>query len=166
MRKLSPSQSIKTVIHAPGFYDFALQNLFHARFRAKHCVFEKLALSTDWGRRKSASFSCSKTEKEQNAGQNDAFPVGAAFAVGEEKIRGGEGDEGVAVEHGAHIEKRGERGRFGRSLGGRLGEIAVIQRSRPLCRCGVQARKARRVPCRPCRRGGERGRTGARRPAR
>ena len=34
MRKLSPSQSIKTVIHAPGFYDFALQNLFHARSRA------------------------------------------------------------------------------------------------------------------------------------
>ena len=42
MRKLSPSQSIKTVIHAPGFYDFALQNLFHARFRAKHCVLEKI----------------------------------------------------------------------------------------------------------------------------
>ena len=51
MRKLSPSESIKTVIHkvncriaaregglghAPGFYDFALQNLFHARSRAKH----------------------------------------------------------------------------------------------------------------------------------
>ena len=36
MRKLSPSESIKTVIHAPGFYDFALQNLFHVRSRAKH----------------------------------------------------------------------------------------------------------------------------------
>ena len=57
MRKLSPSISIKTVIHkvncriaaregglghAPGFYDFALQNLFPARFRAKHCVLEKI----------------------------------------------------------------------------------------------------------------------------
>ena len=42
MRKLSPSGGIKTVIHAPGFYDFAQQNLFHARFRAKHCVLEKI----------------------------------------------------------------------------------------------------------------------------
>ena len=62
MRKLSPSLSIKTVIHkvncriaaregglghAPGFYDFALQNLFHARSRAKHCTIEKMTLSTD-----------------------------------------------------------------------------------------------------------------------
>ena len=62
MRKLSPSRSIKTVIHkvncriaaregglghAPGFYDFALQNLFHARSRAKHCTIEKMTLSTD-----------------------------------------------------------------------------------------------------------------------
>nr|WP_302657459.1 hypothetical protein [uncultured Agathobaculum sp.] len=35
MRKLSPSQSIKTEVHAPGFYDFARQSLFYARFRAK-----------------------------------------------------------------------------------------------------------------------------------
>ena len=47
IRKLSPSGSIKTVIHAPGFYDFALQNLFHARSRAKHCILEKLTLSTN-----------------------------------------------------------------------------------------------------------------------
>ena len=47
MRKLSPSISIKTVIHAPGFYDFAQQNLFHARSRAKHCTIEKMTLSTD-----------------------------------------------------------------------------------------------------------------------
>ena len=47
MRKLSPSISIKTVIHAPGFYDFAQQNLFHARSRAKRNTIEKLALSTD-----------------------------------------------------------------------------------------------------------------------
>ncbi len=55
MRKLSPSERIKTVIHkvncriaaregglghAPGFYDFALQSLFHARFRAKHYILE------------------------------------------------------------------------------------------------------------------------------
>ena len=47
MRKLSPSGSIKTVIHAPGFYDFALQNLFHAHFRAKNCTIEKMTLSAD-----------------------------------------------------------------------------------------------------------------------
>ena len=35
MQKLSPSISIKTVIHAPGFYEFAKQILFHARYRAK-----------------------------------------------------------------------------------------------------------------------------------
>ena len=64
MRKLSTSRSIKTVIHkvncriaaregglghAPGFYDFAQQNSFHARSRAKRNTIEKLALSTDRG---------------------------------------------------------------------------------------------------------------------
>ncbi len=34
MRKLSPSSSVKTEIHAPGFYEFAQQILFHARYRA------------------------------------------------------------------------------------------------------------------------------------
>ena len=47
MRKLSPSISIKTVIHAPGFYDFAQQNLFHARSRATAEISDKRALSTD-----------------------------------------------------------------------------------------------------------------------
>ena len=38
MRKLSPSQSQKTEVHAPGFLEFALQILFHAccRTEAKH----------------------------------------------------------------------------------------------------------------------------------
>ncbi|WP_418984837.1 hypothetical protein, partial [Agathobaculum sp.] len=30
IRKFSPSQSIKTEVHAPGFYGFAKQNLFYA----------------------------------------------------------------------------------------------------------------------------------------
>ena len=47
IRKLSPSISIKTVIHAPGFYDFAQQNLFHARSRATAEISDKRALSTD-----------------------------------------------------------------------------------------------------------------------
>ena len=47
MRKLSPSISIKTVIHAPGFYDFPQQNLFHARSRATAEISDKRALSTD-----------------------------------------------------------------------------------------------------------------------
>ena len=47
MRKLSPSISIKTVIHAPGFYDFAQQNLFHARSRSTAEISDKRALSTD-----------------------------------------------------------------------------------------------------------------------
>ena len=34
MQKLSPSQSIKTEVHAPGFDAFAQQTLFHARCRA------------------------------------------------------------------------------------------------------------------------------------
>ena len=34
MRKLSPSSSIKTEVHAPGFDTFAMQMLFHARCRA------------------------------------------------------------------------------------------------------------------------------------
>jgi len=38
MRKLSPSGGIKTVIHAPGFYDFASQSLFHTRCRATSCI--------------------------------------------------------------------------------------------------------------------------------
>ena len=64
MRKLSPSISIKTVIHAPGFYDFALQNLFHARSRAKRNTIEKLALSTDRGLAVSGGvFSCSGKKK-------------------------------------------------------------------------------------------------------
>ncbi len=37
MRKLSPSHSMKTEIHAPGFYEFAAQILFHARYRASTC---------------------------------------------------------------------------------------------------------------------------------
>ena len=47
IRKLSPSISIKTVIHAPGFFDFAQQNLFHARSRATAEISDKRALSTD-----------------------------------------------------------------------------------------------------------------------
>ena len=42
IRKLSPSGSIKTVIHAPGFYDFALQNLFHARPARETPYFRKI----------------------------------------------------------------------------------------------------------------------------
>jgi len=34
MRKLSPSESMKTEVHAPGFHAFAPQMLFHARCRA------------------------------------------------------------------------------------------------------------------------------------
>ena len=34
IRKLSPSQSIKTEVHAPGFYEIAARFLFHARCRA------------------------------------------------------------------------------------------------------------------------------------
>ena len=34
IRKLSPSQSIKTEVHAPGFYAFAQQTPFNARCRA------------------------------------------------------------------------------------------------------------------------------------
>ena len=34
VRKLSPSESIKTEVHAPGFYAFAPQMLLHARCRA------------------------------------------------------------------------------------------------------------------------------------
>ncbi|WP_418984521.1 hypothetical protein, partial [Agathobaculum sp.] len=34
MRKLSPSQGIKTEVHAPGFYQSASQIVFYARFRA------------------------------------------------------------------------------------------------------------------------------------
>ena len=47
IRKLSPSQSIKTEVHAPGFYGFAKQNLFHARSRATAEISDKRALSTD-----------------------------------------------------------------------------------------------------------------------
>ena len=35
IRKLSPSGSIKTEAHVPGFYDFALQSLFNAHCRAR-----------------------------------------------------------------------------------------------------------------------------------
>ncbi len=34
MRKLSPSRSIKTEVHAPGFYGFTSQSLLNARCRA------------------------------------------------------------------------------------------------------------------------------------
>ena len=34
MRKLSPSKSVKSQIHAPAFYEFAQQILFYARCRA------------------------------------------------------------------------------------------------------------------------------------
>ena len=46
MRKLSPSRSIKTEAHVPGFYAFAQQTLFNARCRAItwHC---ENTLSTD-----------------------------------------------------------------------------------------------------------------------
>ena len=37
----------KTVMRAPGFYDFALQNLFHAHSRAKHCIIEKSIISAN-----------------------------------------------------------------------------------------------------------------------
>ena len=35
MQKLSPSKSVKSQIHAPAFYEFAQQILFHARFGAE-----------------------------------------------------------------------------------------------------------------------------------
>ncbi len=34
IQKLSPSESMKTEVHAPGFHAFAPQMLFHARCRA------------------------------------------------------------------------------------------------------------------------------------
>ena len=34
IQKLSPSRSVKTEIHAPGFYEFAKQILFYARYSA------------------------------------------------------------------------------------------------------------------------------------
>ena len=34
VRKLSPSESMKTEVHAPGFHAFGLQMLFHTRCRA------------------------------------------------------------------------------------------------------------------------------------
>jgi len=37
-RNFSLSGSIKTVIHAPGFYEFAAQILFNTRFRANTCA--------------------------------------------------------------------------------------------------------------------------------
>lgn len=39
----------------------------------------------------------SEPEKQQDAGQNDAFPVCTAVAVGQQKKGGGERDERVAV---------------------------------------------------------------------
>ena len=36
IQKLSPSRSVKTEIHAPGFYEFAKQILFYARCRANY----------------------------------------------------------------------------------------------------------------------------------
>ena len=38
MRKLSPSESMKTEVHAPGFYEFAAQILFYACCRTKHKI--------------------------------------------------------------------------------------------------------------------------------
>ena len=89
MRKLSPSISIKTVIHkvncriaaregglghAPGFYDFAQQNPFHARSRAKRNTIEKLALSTDRGLAVSGGvFFLFREEKIRHAGKVSQF---------------------------------------------------------------------------------------------
>ena len=39
IRKLSPSRSIKTEVHAPGFYEIAPQFLFYARCRAYVLIF-------------------------------------------------------------------------------------------------------------------------------
>ena len=47
MRKLSPFRGIKTVIHAPGFYGFAKQSLFHARCRAAASASRKRTLLID-----------------------------------------------------------------------------------------------------------------------
>lgn len=59
----------------------------------------------------------SEPEKQQDAGQNDAFPVCTAVAVGQQKKGGGERDERVAVKARQRWQERGKRRRFGR--GGR-----------------------------------------------
>ena len=46
MRKLSPSQSIKTEVHAPGFYAFAQQTPFNARCRAAASISRIRTFST------------------------------------------------------------------------------------------------------------------------
>ena len=45
-RNFSLSRSIKTEIHAPGFYDFALQSLFYARLTRDTDIREKQPYST------------------------------------------------------------------------------------------------------------------------
>ena len=45
MRKLSPSESMKTEVHAPGFHAFAPQMLFHARCRAAASALSKRSYS-------------------------------------------------------------------------------------------------------------------------
>ena len=47
MRKLSPSESMKTEVHAPGFHAFAPQMLFHARCRAATAAALKRTLLTN-----------------------------------------------------------------------------------------------------------------------
>ena len=47
MRKLSPSESIKTEVDALGFHAFAPQMLFHARCRAVASASRKWTLLTD-----------------------------------------------------------------------------------------------------------------------
>ena len=47
MRKLSPSESMKTEVHALGFHAFAPQMLFHARCRAAASASRKRTLLTD-----------------------------------------------------------------------------------------------------------------------
>ena len=54
MQKLSPSQGIKSQVHAPTFYEPASQVLFYARCRAAAEISDKCALSTDRKRTASA----------------------------------------------------------------------------------------------------------------
>ena len=49
MRKLSPSQSIQTEVHAPGLDAFAQQTLLNARCRASASTSRKRTLSTNSG---------------------------------------------------------------------------------------------------------------------